>query len=84
MGRELARVQRSGETLVLSFIDVDGLEGVNDTQGHLAATRSCKAPPRPCATTCAPMTPCCATAAMSPSARWSGWMSPGPEPVSRR
>lgn len=36
MGRELARVQRSGETLVLAFVDVDGLKSVNDSEGHLA------------------------------------------------
>jgi diguanylate cyclase (GGDEF)-like protein len=36
MGRDLTRAQRSGEALVLAFVDVDGLNAVNDTQGHLA------------------------------------------------
>jgi diguanylate cyclase (GGDEF)-like protein len=36
VSRELERAQRTGNTLVLSFIDVDGLKGINDSQGHLA------------------------------------------------
>jgi diguanylate cyclase (GGDEF)-like protein len=36
VSRELERAQRTGNTLVLSFIDIDGLKEINDSQGHLA------------------------------------------------
>ncbi len=36
MTRELERAHRTGGTLLLAFVDVNGLKGVNDTQGHLA------------------------------------------------
>jgi diguanylate cyclase (GGDEF)-like protein len=36
VSRELERAQRVGTTLVLAFVDVDGLKEVNDAQGHLA------------------------------------------------
>jgi diguanylate cyclase (GGDEF)-like protein len=36
IARELRRAQRTGTTLVLAFIDVDGLKQVNDSQGHPA------------------------------------------------
>ena len=34
--REIERSHRTGSTLVLAFIDIDGLENINDRQGHLA------------------------------------------------
>ena len=34
--REVDRAHRSPESLVVTFVDVDGLKQVNDTQGHLA------------------------------------------------
>src|SRR6266542_2226692 len=36
VSRELERAHRTGAGLVLAFVDVGGLEAVNDTQGHLA------------------------------------------------
>lgn len=36
MSRELERAHRTGATLLLAFVDVDGLKQVNDSQGHLA------------------------------------------------
>jgi diguanylate cyclase (GGDEF)-like protein len=36
VSRELERAHRTRATLVLAFIDVDGLKQVNDSQGHLA------------------------------------------------
>jgi diguanylate cyclase (GGDEF)-like protein len=36
VSRELERAHRTGGTLVLAFVDVDGLKEVNDSQGHLA------------------------------------------------
>jgi diguanylate cyclase (GGDEF)-like protein len=37
VSRELERAHRTGASLALAFIDVDGLEQVNDSQGHLAS-----------------------------------------------
>lgn len=34
--REMARVRRAGEPLVLAFIDVNGLKAINDSRGHAA------------------------------------------------
>jgi diguanylate cyclase (GGDEF)-like protein len=34
--REIDRTRRSGESLVVAFIDVDGLKALNDTVGHTA------------------------------------------------
>ena len=36
VSRELERAHRTGGTLVLAFVDVDGLKQVNDNEGHLA------------------------------------------------
>ena len=36
VSRELERAHRTGASLMLAFIDVNGLKQVNDTQGHLA------------------------------------------------
>jgi diguanylate cyclase (GGDEF)-like protein len=36
LSRELERAHRTGGTLLLAFIDVDGLKQLNDTEGHLA------------------------------------------------
>jgi diguanylate cyclase (GGDEF)-like protein len=36
VSRELERAHRTGASLVLAFIDVDGLKHLNDSQGHLA------------------------------------------------
>ena len=36
VSHELERAHRTGATLLLAFIDVDGLKQVNDSQGHLA------------------------------------------------
>jgi diguanylate cyclase (GGDEF)-like protein len=36
VSRELERAHRTGATLVLAFVDVDGLKQVNDSRGHLA------------------------------------------------
>ena len=36
VSHELERAHRTGATLVLAFVDVDGLKQVNDSQGHLA------------------------------------------------
>lgn len=34
--REVNKAHRTGTTFVLAFIDIDGLKGLNDTQGHAA------------------------------------------------
>jgi diguanylate cyclase (GGDEF)-like protein len=36
VSRELERARRTGASLVLAFIDVDGLKQINDSQGHPA------------------------------------------------
>ncbi len=36
VSRELERAHRTGATLLLAFIDIDGLKEVNDRHGHLA------------------------------------------------
>jgi diguanylate cyclase (GGDEF)-like protein len=37
--REMDRVERTGEQMVLSFVDAVGLKSVNDTRGHRAGDR---------------------------------------------
>ncbi|GAC1311757.1 MAG: hypothetical protein NVS2B3_13260 [Vulcanimicrobiaceae bacterium] len=37
--REIARAHRSQRSLVLAFIDVDGLRGINNRSGHAAGDR---------------------------------------------
>jgi diguanylate cyclase (GGDEF)-like protein len=37
--REIDRSERSGETLVLAFVDTVGLKAINDSQGHAAGDR---------------------------------------------
>lgn len=41
--REIDRCRRSGATLALSFVDVDGLKEINDTYGHLAGDQLLRA-----------------------------------------
>jgi diguanylate cyclase (GGDEF)-like protein len=41
--REMDRTRRNGETLVLAFIDVDGLKAVNDGDGHAAGDEMLRA-----------------------------------------
>ena len=36
LDREVARSHRTGEPLVIAFVDVDGLKAINDTAGHAA------------------------------------------------
>jgi diguanylate cyclase (GGDEF)-like protein len=36
LGREVERTQRTGTSLVVAFVDVDGLKAVNDGRGHPA------------------------------------------------
>jgi diguanylate cyclase (GGDEF)-like protein len=36
ISREIERASRAGTSLLLAFVDVDGLKHVNDTEGHLA------------------------------------------------
>jgi diguanylate cyclase (GGDEF)-like protein len=36
LSAEIKRARRSGDSLALAFVDVDGLKGVNDSEGHLA------------------------------------------------
>ena len=37
--REIDRSERSGEPLVLAFVDTVGLKAINDTRGHAAGDR---------------------------------------------
>lgn len=37
--REVARAKRTGESLVVAFLDVDQLKSVNDSAGHAAGDR---------------------------------------------
>ncbi len=39
MTHEIERARRSGAPLVVAFVDVDGLKGVNDRDGHAAGDR---------------------------------------------
>lgn len=38
--REMDRAERTGEPLVLAFVDTIGLKAINDTQGHAAGDRA--------------------------------------------
>jgi diguanylate cyclase (GGDEF)-like protein len=38
--REMDRAERSGESLVVAFIDTVGLKAINDSQGHAAGDRA--------------------------------------------
>jgi diguanylate cyclase (GGDEF)-like protein len=40
--RELDRARRYGHPLALAFVDIRGLKGVNDTEGHLAGDKLLK------------------------------------------
>ena len=37
--REIARARRTQQTLVLAFVDIDGLKSINDARGHAAGDR---------------------------------------------
>ena len=54
--RELDRTRRTGERLVVAFVDVNGLKAINDKQGTPRATSSCVRSPRRSCSTCAPTT----------------------------
>lgn len=43
IAREVERARRTGEVLVVAFVDVDGLKVVNDTRGHEAGDRLLRA-----------------------------------------
>jgi diguanylate cyclase (GGDEF)-like protein len=36
MQREMDRTRRTGERMVIAYVDVDGLKRINDTEGHVA------------------------------------------------
>jgi diguanylate cyclase (GGDEF)-like protein len=38
--RDIARAQRTSQSLILAFIDIDGLKMINDTLGHAAGDRT--------------------------------------------
>lgn len=39
LAREIARAKRTQQSLVVVFVDVDGLKAINDSQGHAAGDR---------------------------------------------
>ena len=39
LDREMARAQRTGHSLVLAFVDVNGLKAINDSRGHTTGDR---------------------------------------------
>lgn len=40
LNRDLARAARSGQLIVVAFVDVDGLKAINDGRGHAAGDRA--------------------------------------------
>ena len=40
LAREIARARRTGQPLVVAFVDVDKLKAINDSQGHAAGDRT--------------------------------------------